>query len=134
MRFLLAAAMCCAVPVFAAELALHQCDEKRASCNDDCTLSHGSSTKDAARAKLAKCLAHCDNRDKSCRERYFDAQQAKTNPPKKVEPPPPITAKKAEPVAAVPPPLPPAPAAKKATPAPAPEKKKERPLDEWDAE
>lgn len=134
MRFLLAAAVWCATPVFAAELALHQCDEKRASCNDDCTLSHGSSTKDAARAKLAKCLSHCDNRDKSCRERYFDAQQAKAESasPKKVEPPAPP--KKAAPVATAPPPAPPpAPAAPKASPPP-PEKKKERPLDAWDEE
>ncbi|MBX7115210.1 MAG: hypothetical protein K1X64_12855 [Myxococcaceae bacterium] len=122
MRFLLTAAVWCAVPVFAAELALHQCDEKFASCNDDCTLAHGSSTKDEARAKLGKCLSHCDNRDKSCRERYFDSQHSPKEAPKKVEAPAPP--KKTAPA--------PAPAS---TPsAPAPEKKKDRSLDEWDAE
>lgn len=66
-----------AVPAWAGKLSLHQCDEKLASCNDDCSLSHGSSTTDAARVKLAKCLIHCEDRDKSCRERYFDAEKKK---------------------------------------------------------
>ncbi len=122
----------------AAELALHQCDDKLANCNDDCSLSHGSSTKDAARAKLAKCLSHCENRDKSCRERYFDAQQAKIVPTPSSKDAEEQRTRftdedpkgKTKAAAKTHPPV----KAAVAPPAPAPEKKKQRPLDEWDPE
>lgn len=57
-----------------------QCDEEFADCKETCTMEHGTSTRQAARAKLKTCMGRCNFRERDCREAVLEASRSGVEP------------------------------------------------------
>lgn len=58
----------------AAEEDISVCEDEYSDCHDNCSLKFGTSTKEADRIKLSKCITKCQGSEQSCRDRFIETK------------------------------------------------------------